>query len=79
MIVPGILGVMAAMMLQAPQHIIDTYSIPPEVIDEAYTNNPEHKRNLVESLAKIRSLCEELGLMTPDATRMWEQAGLLPD
>lgn len=76
--VPGILGVLSSLMMQAPQHIIDTYGIPPEVIDEAFTDNPAHHDLVVASLSKLRALCEELGLMTAEATRLWEQAGLLP-
>ncbi len=76
--IPGLLGVMAAMMMQPPQHIIDTYGIPPEVIDEAYTNNPAHHATLVASLAKLRALCEELELLTPDVEALWRDAGLLP-
>jgi len=77
--VPGILGVPSSLMMQPPAHIIETYAIPPDVIDEAFTDNPAHRDLVVASLSKIRALCEELGLMTPEATRLWEQAGLLPD
>lgn len=79
LVVPGILGVLSSLMMQPPQHIIETYGIPPEVIDEAFTNNPAHRNLVVASLSKIRALCEELGLMTPEATELWAQAGLLPD
>jgi hypothetical protein len=77
--VPGILAVLSSLMMQPPQHIIETYGIPPEVIDEAFTNNPAHRELVVASLSKIRALCEELGLMTPEATQLWELAGLLPE
>lgn len=77
--VPSILGILSSLMMQPPQHIIETYGIPPEVIDEAFTNNPAQRELVVASLAKIRALCEELGLITPEARTLWEQAGLLPD
>lgn len=77
--IPGLLGVMAAMMMQPPQHIIDTYDIPPAVIDEAYTDNPVHRELLVAALAKIRALCTELGLLNADTEPLWRDAGLLPD
>jgi hypothetical protein len=77
--VPGILGVLSSLMMQPPGHIIETYAIPPHVIDEAFTNNPAHRNLVVASLSKIRALCEELGLMNAEATQLWEQAGLLPD
>ncbi len=77
--VPGILGVLSSLMMQPPEHIVQTYGIPPYVIDEAFTNNPAHRNLVVASLSKIRALCEELDLMTPEATQLWEKAGLLPD
>jgi hypothetical protein len=77
--VPGILGVLSSLMMQPPVHVIEAYDIPPSVIDEAFTNNAAHRELVVASLAKIRALCEELGLMTPEATMLWQQAGLLPD
>ena len=77
--VPTVLSVMSKMMMQAPEHIIQTYSIPEDVVDEAYVNNSAHRQTVVASLAKIRTLCEELGLMTPAATAMWHDAGLLPE
>jgi hypothetical protein len=78
-VVPGILAVLSSLMMQPPQHIIETYGIPPEVIDEAFTNSPAHRELVVASLSKIRALCEELGLMTAEATQLWEHAGLLPE
>ncbi|MCC6338590.1 MAG: diiron oxygenase [Acidimicrobiia bacterium] len=78
LVVPGILGVLSSLMMQPPQHIIDAYGIPPDVIDEAFTNNPAHRDLVVASLSKVRALCEELGLMDAEATRLWEEAGLLP-
>jgi hypothetical protein len=76
--VPGILGVLSSLMMQPPEHIIETYGIPSDVIDEAFTNNPAHRNLVVASLSKIRALCDELELMTDEATQLWEQAGLLP-
>jgi hypothetical protein len=77
--VPGILAVLSSLMMQPPQHIIETYGIPAEVIDEAFTDNPAHRDLVVASLSKIRALCEELGLMTEESTQLWRQAGLLPE
>ncbi len=79
LVVPGILGVLSSLMMQPPEHIIATYGIPQDVIDEAFANNPAHRNLVVASLAKVRALCEELGLMTTEATELWRQAGLLPD
>ncbi len=77
--VPEILGRMAKLMMEPPEHIVATYNIPPDVIDEAFTNNPAHRNVIVSSLAKIRSLCEELDLMTDQARELWRENGLLPD
>jgi hypothetical protein len=77
--VPGILSVLSSLMMKPPQHIIETYGIPSPVIDEAFTDNPAHRNLVVASLSKIRTLCDELGLMTAEATQLWQDAGLLPD
>ncbi len=61
--VPGILGVLSGLMMQPPEHVIETYGIPPGVIDEAFTDNPAHRDLVVASLSKIRALCEEPGLL----------------
>ncbi len=76
--VPSVLGVLSKLMLEPPEHVIATYDIPPDVIDEAFTNNPAHRDIVVASLAKVRALCEELGLMTDQATELWRENGLLP-
>jgi hypothetical protein len=76
--VPRVLGVLARLMMEPPEHIIETYGIPPEVIDEAFTNSPVHRDVVVASLAKVRALCEELGLMTDAARDLWRENGLLP-
>ncbi|MDK1025670.1 MAG: diiron oxygenase, partial [Gammaproteobacteria bacterium] len=77
--VPTILGTMSKMMMQPPEHIIATYNIPPEVIDEAFTNNPVHRNTVVASLSKLRKLCEKLGLMNDEAKEIWRENGLLPE
>ncbi|MBT4521599.1 MAG: diiron oxygenase [Halieaceae bacterium] len=76
---PTILSNMSKMMMQPPEHIIATYNIPPEVIDEAFTNNPAHRNTVVASLSKLRNLCEKLGLMNDEAREIWRSGGLLPE
>ena len=44
---PVILGTMAQLMMQAPSDLIARYAIPPEVVREAYTDNPEHRAHTV--------------------------------
>lgn len=76
---PAVLGTMSKMMMQPPEHIIASYNIPAEVIDEAFTNNPAHRATIVASLRKLRQLCEKLSLMNEAAKDIWRQNGLLPD
>ncbi len=76
---PTILGTLSKMMMQPPEHIIATYNIPAEVIDEAFVNNPVHSNTVVASLAKVRKLCEKLGLMNDEAIEIWRENGLLPE
>jgi hypothetical protein len=77
--VPTILGGMSKLMMEPPEQIIANYDIPEDVIDEAFTNNPAHRNVVAASLAKVRALCEELGLMTDPARELWRENGLLPD
>jgi P-aminobenzoate N-oxygenase AurF len=59
---PVILAAMAQMMLKPSGQIVARYSIPRAVIAEAYTRNPRHRADIIASLAKVRKLCDELGL-----------------
>jgi hypothetical protein len=71
-----VLATMADMMLKPSRQLVARYEIPADVIDAAYTNNPEHRRATVESLAKVRKLCEDLGLLHRPFTRLWRVLGL---
>lgn len=73
---PLILAAMAQMMLRPSRQIVADYSIPREVLDEAYSENPEHRAATIESLQKVRRLCAELGLLTPAYRRLWRTLGL---
>ena len=73
---PLVLAAMADMMLQPSPQLVHRYGIPPEVLDEAYTSNPEHRAAVVESLRKVRALCDELGLTARPYDRLWRQLGL---
>jgi hypothetical protein len=75
---PVILGTMAQMMLKPAPDLVERYAIPAEVIDAAYTNNPEHHRETVASLGKVRKLCVELGLVRFPFTFIWRKLGLDP-
>lgn len=73
---PLVLAAMAQMMLRPSRQIVADYEIPRHVLDEAYTHNPRHKAATVESLQKVRRLCEEVGLLTPVYRRFWRLLGL---
>ncbi len=73
---PVILASMAQMMLKPSGQIVARYDIPTEVLAEAYTDNPAHRAATLESLGKVRTLCNELGLLTPAYQRWWRVLGL---
>ena len=73
---PLVLAAMAQMMLRPSRQIVAEYAIPKAVLDAAYTSNPAHRAATVESLQKVRRLCEELGLLTPANQRFWRTLGL---
>jgi P-aminobenzoate N-oxygenase AurF len=73
---PIILGLMAQLMMQPSPRIIRAYGIPKEVIREAYTKNPRHREKTIESIRKVRELCQELGLLTPFSRRIWRALGI---
>ena len=73
---PFILAVMAQLMMRPSSQIIRTYGIPAEVIREAYTNNPEHRRKTLEALHKVRELLMEVGVVTPSSKRLWRWLGI---
>jgi hypothetical protein len=68
---PVVLAVMADMMLKPAPSLVARYSIPPEVLRAAYTDNPLHRERTVEALAKVRALCEELGLLRKPFDQLW--------
>jgi len=75
---PFILAIMAQMMMRPSSQIVRTYGIPREVIAEAYTRNPEHRRRTLEALGKVRDLLVEVGAVTPSAERLWRWLRIWP-
>ncbi len=73
---PVVLAVMAEMMLRPSRQLVATYGIPAEVIEQAYTRNPAHRERSIESLAKVRALCEELGLLRRPFGTLWRMLHL---
>jgi hypothetical protein len=74
---PLILGQMAKLMLEISPDIAKTYRIPRRVLREAY-GSAEHRRATLASLDKVRTLCDELGLVRPWSRPIWSAAGLAP-
>jgi hypothetical protein len=70
---PGILAVMARLMMQPPRHVIATYAIPDAVVREAYQDNRAHRARMLEAVADVRDLLGELGVAPP---RLWKVVGL---
>jgi hypothetical protein len=73
---PVILGTMAQMMLKPSRQLVARYSIPRAVVAEAYTRNPRHRADTVASLAKVRKLCDDLGLTRAPYRVLWRWLGL---
>ncbi len=73
---PFILATMAQMMLRPSRQLVRRYSIPKEVIQQAFTDNPQHHAESLASMAKIRRLWTELGLAGPAYRRLWRALGL---
>ena len=73
---PLVLSAMAQLMLKPSAQLVSNYSIPKSVLDEAYSRNPVHKAETLASLRKVRTLCEELGLLKGAYRRLWKLLGL---
>ena len=76
---PRILGEMAGLMVRPSPEIVKEYGIPKDVVVEAYITNPTARDDSVQSMAKIRKLCRDLGLMNPLAKRIWKQKKIWAD
>jgi len=73
---PILLGVMARQMLEPSGELIREYRIPPAVIRQAYTDNPAHRRAMLDGLRKVRELCVELGIAVAPYTWLWRRMGI---
>ena len=73
---PLILGTMAQLMMQAPGDLVVAFAIPDEVVAQAYRDNPDHARETVVSLRKVRRLSRQLGIVNPVSVRLWQRLGI---
>ena len=76
---PIILGVMAQQMMRPSRSMIRRYSIPREVVREAYTDNPDHAQRTKDALRKVRRLGEEIGIVNAMTKPIWKLLGIWDD
>jgi hypothetical protein len=72
---PGVLGIMARIMLLPPGPMVRHYGIPKDVVREAY-RSPLARAEIRDCVAKLRDLCAELGLIGPVNKRLWQAHGI---
>ena len=76
---PLVLSSMAQMMLRPSSQVVHRHQIPSQVIDQAFTDNAEHRAEALNSMAKLRRLWVELGLVGGVYRRLWKLLGLWDD
>jgi len=76
---PLILSGMAQMMLRPSRQLIRRHRIPRSVINEAFTDNPAARAEALASMAKLRRLWVELGLVSGPYRLLWRGLGLWPE
>ena len=76
--IPMVLSIMAPLMVDPSMELHREHGVPKAVLREARRSR-EGRRLRRESVAKLRRLCVELGLMTPVARRVWKAVGLWAD
>jgi hypothetical protein len=72
--VPLMIGLMADQMLVPPRGLHTRYGVPREVLREARRSDTARRRKL-ESVAKLRRLCHELGLINRATIVLWKASG----
>jgi hypothetical protein len=72
---PAVLRLTAELMLRPSPSLVREFAIPPAVVAEAFTDNAEYRALTYQSLAKVRALMDELGLVTPRTARWWRTIG----
>lgn len=76
LVFPALLGVVARLMVHPSPWVLRTCGVSRREM-RAATREPRARTVLAESVGRIRSLCGELGLLTPAAKPVWRLAGLL--
>ncbi|MFG2244357.1 diiron oxygenase [Spirillospora sp. NPDC048823] len=72
---PIVLGVMARIMLSPPGPMVRHFGIPKDVVRQAYKNEVS-QAEMSNSVAKIRDLMAELGVIGPVGRQVWKAFGI---
>ncbi len=75
---PALLGVMARQMLFPSRSFGRVNHIPPAVLRDA-RRSPQGRELLGQSVAKVRRLCGDLGLLNPVSKTLWRAFGIWTD
>ncbi len=72
---PLVLSLMADLMMGLPPHVVKEHHVPRDVVDHV-RKSPEQQQRVDESLAKVRRLLSECGLISKRSARLWRRLGL---
>jgi hypothetical protein len=72
---PAVLRLTAELMLRPSPSLVREFDIPPAVVEEAFTENSAYRALTMQSLAKVRALMHELGLVTARTRPLWRALG----
>jgi hypothetical protein len=73
---PLLLADMTRQMMRPSPHVVATYGMPRDVVAEAYTRCAVHRAFVTESVAGVRALSVELGLVNRGTRPVWRRLGL---
>lgn len=73
--IPPVMGIMTRMMVFPSRELLGLLDITDDDA-KAMRRNPLARQLLKDSASRLRSLCHELGLMTPPAVLAWKAAGI---
>jgi hypothetical protein len=76
---PLLLGAMSRLMMEASPQIAREYSIPPEVVNAAYRENPIQRGRMREASTKLFGLCAYWGLVNRWSVRLWRMMRIQPE
>ena len=72
---PIVLWIMAPLMVDPSAELHKAHGVPKDVLRQA-RRSPAGRQLRKESVAKLRRLCRDLGLMNPVAKAVWRRCGL---